>query len=151
MRSCANSSSSLSKRSLATQFLNKAGYEVWSANTGADALRLFNQKRPKIVLTDLMMPEMDGFDLCRAIRSTEAFGYVYIVALSAYEQGPQILKAFKAGVDDFLAKPFNEHQFIARLQAGERLLKLEDELAQDRMAIYKANAELMVLTDNSRS
>ncbi len=133
--------------SLATQFLHKAGYEACSANTGADALRLFNQKCPKIIITDLAMPEMDGLDLCRAIRSTEAFGCVYIVALSAYEEGPKILEAFEAGVDDFLGKPFNEQQLIARLQAGERLLKLEDELAQDRMAIYKANAELMVLNN----
>jgi len=132
---------------LLNQYLRSAGYKVLTAGSGEEALHIFNQECPKIVVTDLSMPNISGLDLCRLIRASESFGFVYILALSSHSDKHSILEAFNAGVNDFLAKPFDEHELLARLHAGTRILNLEEKLAQDQLAIHKANAELIVLND----
>ena len=124
-----------------------AGYEVLTASSGKEALKIVHQEGPEIIITDWMMPEMDGLDLCRAIRSSEGVGIAYIIVLTAYSDMQQLIKAFEAGADDFLAKPYYEQELLARVKAGIRITSLETNLARERRAVFKANAELAVLND----
>lgn len=124
---------------LIENILKKAGHEVTTATNGRQALGLFNEKFFPIILTDWMMPEMDGLDLCRSIRSSISEGYVYIILLTARDSKDDIVSGLKAGADDYLSKPVSRPELIARLNSGIRILELE-------RSLKKANEEIRVLS-----
>jgi len=127
--------------------LEDAGYEVITAYNGKEALEKIHAEGPSIVLTDWMMPVMDGLELCRVIRSSEAVGFIYIIMLTAHSDKDRLVEAFEAGADDFLSKPFHPSELMARLGAGVRIVKLEADLAKHRLEVHKANAELVSLNE----
>lgn len=108
--------------------LENAGYEVTCAINGREALELFDQRFFPIVLTDWMMPEMNGPELCQAIRNRENEGYVFIILLTARDSKEDIITGLESGADDYLVKPGNHAELIARLHSGERILALEKNL-----------------------
>ena len=108
--------------------LRQADYEVVSAEDGREALALFKERFFPIILTDLEMPEMDGLELCRAIRGNPAEGYVYIFLITARDSKKDIIVGLEAGADDYLTKPFNRSELIARLKTALRVLELEKSL-----------------------
>ena len=126
-------------RKLLEKALIKAGHEVVSVENGRKALEMFNKNFFPIVLTDWVMPEMDGLELCRAIRETDTPGYVFIVLLTANDSKDDIVTGLKAGADDYLTKPFNHAELIARLSTGKRILELERSLKE-------ANEEIRILS-----
>lgn len=132
---------------LLTYDLQDAGYDVVSATNGKEAMRIIQDVGPQIVLSDWMMPEMDGLELCQAIRNSDLASYTYIIMLTAHSDQCRLVEAFDAGADDFLAKPFEGPELLARVQAGSRIVALEEELARDRLALHKMNAELCILND----
>jgi len=119
--------------------LEKAGFPVVSAENGRAALELFKQRFFPIVLTDWMMPEMDGIQLCSSIRALPADGYVYVVLLTAKSAKDDIVAGLRAGADDFLTKPFHPAELIARLNTAKRILDLEHSLK-------RANDEIKALS-----
>jgi diguanylate cyclase (GGDEF)-like protein len=119
--------------------LIKSGYEVVSVENGRMALELFDKRFFPFILTDWMMPEMDGLELCRAIRKKVLPGYVFIVILTAKDSKDDIVTGLEAGADDYLSKPFNQSELIARLKTGIRILKLEKSLKE-------ANEEVRLLS-----
>ncbi len=119
--------------------LIKAGYDVTTAINGRHALEQFNEKFFPIVITDWMMPQMDGLDLCRAIRSSTSEGYVYIILLTARDSKEDIVAGLKAGADDYLSKPVSHPELTARLSSGIRILELE-------RSLKKANEEIRILS-----
>jgi len=108
--------------------LRQADYEVVSAEDGREALALFKERFFPIILTDLEMPEMDGLELCRAIRESPAEGYVYIFLITARDSKKDIIVGLEAGADDYLTKPFDRSELIARLKTALRVLELEKSL-----------------------
>ena len=134
----------VSMLSLLKQYLNAEGYEVLSARDGEEALRLIALKKVRVVITDWMMPGMGGMDLCRAIRSSEDTEPIYIIVLTGSDDASALVKAFNAGADDFLSKPFNRQELMVRLGAGMRILRLEERLtrqmsvAQERDTLREA-------------
>ncbi len=126
-------------RMLLEKTLIKEGHEVVSVENGQKAFDLFQERFFPIILTDWMMPEMDGLELCRAIRKRVNPGYVFIVLLTAKDSHDNIITGLEAGADEYLAKPFNRAELIARLNTGKRFLE------QDR-ALRKANEEIRILS-----
>ena len=126
-------------RKLLEKTLIKSGYEVVSVENGRMALELFDKRFFPFILTDWMMPEMDGLELCRAIRKKVLPGYVFIVILTAKDSKDDIVTGLEAGADDYLSKPFNQSELIARLKTGIRILKLEKSLKE-------ANEEVRLLS-----
>jgi two-component system cell cycle response regulator len=102
-----------------------AGYGVRTAASGNEALTLLQQSAASIVVTDLNMPGMDGFELCRRIRAHAWSGYVYIVLLTVRDKEKDILAGLDAGADDYLSKRTSAAQFTARLRIAKRVLALE--------------------------
>jgi two-component system cell cycle response regulator len=119
--------------------LEKAGFSVTAAENGRAALELFKKRFFPIVLTDWMMPEMDGIQLCTAIRALPAAGYIYVVLLTAKSAKDDIVAGLRAGADDFLSKPFHPAELVARLNTAKRILELEHSLK-------RANEEIMTLS-----
>lgn len=126
-------------RMLLKKTLIKEGHEVVSVKNGQKAFDLFQERFFPIILTDWMMPEMDGLELCRAIRKRVNPGYVFIVLLTAKDSHDNIITGLEAGADEYLTKPFNRAELIARLNTGKRFLE------QDR-ALRKANEEIRILS-----
>jgi len=119
--------------------LRKAGYRVTSVKNGLEALDIFKSSFFPIVLTDWMMPEMDGVQLCRAIREEVSTGYVFIFMLTARGSTDDLVEGLEAGADDYLTKPFNRAELIARLKTATRILELERSLKE-------ANEEIRILS-----
>ncbi len=109
--------------------LAKAGRKVVSTSNGREALNILAKNYYPIVITDWMMPVIDGLELCRAIRKQKFPGYVFIVLLTARSETGDIIAGMDAGADDYLTKPFNQAELLARMQAGERVLNLERSLS----------------------
>ena len=122
-------------RLLLEKTLIKAGYEVAAVKNGREALESFSKKFYPIVLTDWMMPEMDGLQLCNAIRKNISTGYVFIFLLTARDSTDDMVAGLEAGADDYLTKPFNRAELIARLKTATRILDLEKSLKNANEAI----------------
>lgn len=101
-------------RELISIIMAKDGFEVMVAADGKEALELFEQRPPSLIILDIMMPEMDGFELCRRIREKST---VPIIVLSALSEDHEILRAFHEGADDYVVKPFSQQILRARVQA----------------------------------
>jgi diguanylate cyclase (GGDEF)-like protein len=115
-------------RMLMTRFLKKAGYEVDAVENGTAALDKMTQRYYPMLVTDWEMPEMDGIELCKAVRNMQLDGYVYALLLTARDSKEHIITGLEAGADDYLVKPVHEPELIARLNAGRRILNLEHSL-----------------------
>ena len=114
--------------------LQRHGYDVTVVNNGQAAFDILSAPNPPdIALLDWDMPRLDGLQVSRAIRESPGRRYTYIVMLTAHDRASDVLAAFAAGVDDFLSKPVDSAQLLARLRCGERVLALE-ERATERIA-----------------
>jgi two-component system chemotaxis response regulator CheY len=122
--------------------LRFAGHEAVEALDGAAAWELFQGERQRMVVTDWMMPVMDGMDLIRRIREVDHAGYTYIIMVTALATKPQVVSGLVGGADDYLTKPFDHEELLARVTIGERILKLEEDL---RAA--KRTAETLAMHD----
>jgi putative two-component system response regulator len=104
--------------------LTRAGYAVTCASGGLKGLKLALSGRYRIVITDRMMPELDGTELCRELRRSELPGYVYVIILSQLTRSSDIADGLDAGADDYLGKPVSQGELVARLRTAERMLSL---------------------------
>ncbi len=103
--------------------LKASGYEVITANNGAEALVLTREQAPDLLVLDVVMPGMDGFETLKKIRS---FSAVPVIILSARETNVDKVKGLDMGADDYLAKPFNPDELVARIEAVRRRLAPEE-------------------------
>jgi sigma-B regulation protein RsbU (phosphoserine phosphatase) len=108
--------------------LEKWGHEVTAAEDGEQAWELFQRHRFAIVITDWMMPKLDGLELVKMIRAADCAAYVYIIMLTAKAEKHDIVAGMGAGADDFLVKPFHRDELQVRLRAGIRITKLNRKL-----------------------
>ena len=115
-------------RILLENTLTRAGFSVVTVGNGMEAMAAFKGRFFPILVTDWMMPEMDGLELCRAIRKAELPGYVYILLLTARDSTKDVVEGLESGADDFLKKPFMPSELKARLATGLRILNLERNL-----------------------
>lgn len=127
--------------------LTAAGYPVLVAKNGAHAIQLLKSNRVRIVLSDWMMPEMDGIELCRQIRSVPDTEFIYFIMLTMHDDTQKLVTAFDAGVNDFLAKPCEYAELIARLHAGRRVIDLETTLIRRIRLTNRLNDRLHRLND----
>lgn len=133
--------STAQRRMLALQ-LARWGYHVVEANDGKEALALARARDFDFVLSDWMMPGLTGPELCRAFRALPRDGYGYFVLLSARSDKTDIAAGLESGADDFLAKPINATELLARLHAGERILGMQMELRRRNADLERLYAAL---------
>lgn len=118
------------------------GFTILTATNGKEALRIIGSEEPRVVITDWMMPEMDGLELCQALRTHEGVRFVYVIIVTAHGGPDKVVEAFEAGADDYLTKPLNKAELLARLRAAERIVSLESDLAGRTREIHLVNAEM---------
>ena len=105
------------------------GYDVVSATDGRAALELADSAKPDLVLLDVMMPQPDGYAVCRRLREHEETAMLPVIMLTASE-GPEKTKAIEAGADDFIAKPFNHDELLARVRSLLRIKRYHDTIKE---------------------
>lgn len=105
--------------------VERAGYTVTVARNGREALETLRRDQCRLVITDWEMPELDGIELCKAIRSDEFNGYVYVILLTSRGATKDIVAGLTAGADDFMTKPFDPAELRVRVRAGVRILGME--------------------------
>lgn len=131
-------------RGLLKTLLVNAGHEVFDAADGRRGLELALELRPQIMIVDWMMPEMDGIELIRSLRKTKIGQGIYVLILTGMETDEKLIEAFESGADDFMNKPLKPRVLAARLRAGQRVVKLQQELERDREEIRRFAAELAI-------
>jgi len=127
----------LVSRRLLEAFLRKWGYAVVAVAKGDDAWALLEaEEPPRMAILDWMMPGIEGVEICRRVRERSERPYTYMILLTAHGHKQSLLAGLKAGADDYLSKPFDADELRARLQVGERILKVQDELIAARDALH---------------
>ena len=106
------------------------GYEVVTAPAGREALARVREDRPDLVLLDVVMPEMSGYEVCRRLRAAEATRLLPVVMVTALDPGEERVKGIEVGADDFLTKPINQAELLARVRSLLRIKALHDELGE---------------------
>lgn len=126
-----------SVRVLARHVVEALGHTCIDVGSGHEAWELFVREEPHVVITDLLMPGMDGLSLCRAIRSTSKGQAVYIVVLTSLSTPAQALEAVEAGADDFLVKPLEPFVMQMRMRVAARVTGVHKELREHRRELKR--------------
>ena len=109
-------------RQVYTEILRTEGYEVWEATTGLEGLQMTRERRPDLVLLDVMLPDLSGIEVCRRIKADVALPDVFVVLFSGMATGTdQKVDGLTAGADDYIARPVASHEFLARIRLNLRL------------------------------
>jgi two-component system, cell cycle response regulator len=120
------------------------GHAVATASNGREALDLALQVDPQVIVTDWVMPYLDGVSLCKALRETMVGRGIYVVVLTTFDDVARLVEAFDSGADDYLRKPVSARVLTARLRAGQRVLQLHEELAREREDMRRFAADLAI-------
>lgn len=120
--------------------LKVAGYEVETAASGTEALQRLGESAPDVVLLDIMMPELDGFEVCRRIKCDPANAHVPVVMVTALQETADRVNALEAGADDFLTKPVDEVEVVARVKSLVRIKRQRDALDQAYRDLQRTEA-----------
>jgi len=138
-------------RLMMSRQLKRAGYEMEVVSNGIQALEMLKKRFFPLLLTDWDMPEMNGVALCRAVRAMPLEGYVYTILLTAREGKANLIEGLAAGADDYLTKPPDDNELRARLNTGQRILKLEQSLrAANRQNHLLSITDALTVTYNRR-
>jgi diguanylate cyclase (GGDEF)-like protein len=132
-------------RKLLEHALRGQPYEVEFAKTGQEALASLARFRPHIVITDWMLPDISGPELCRRVRSDYARGYTYVILLTSNVEKESIVEGLAAGADDYLTKPFHEKELVARVGVGRRIMEMHREI-EEKNELLEAAARTDFLT-----
>ncbi len=135
------------QRKILTAQLSRWGYEVLNAENAEIALRICIEQAPEMILSDWMMPGMNGVDFCKTIRASESGKYTYFILLTSKSDKAEIALGLEAGADDFLTKPVDGHELRARIRAGERILDMQSRLTDQNRALGEALREVERLND----
>jgi diguanylate cyclase (GGDEF)-like protein len=132
--------------------LERFGHQWVAAEDGEEAWHCFNHDKPNVLVTDLMMPGVDGLELCRRVRTDARAGYTYIILVTALGDREDVVRGMEAGADDYLVKPVELFELQARLIAAQRVTKLHTELAQHRAELaHLAGHDPLTRLGNRRS
>jgi sigma-B regulation protein RsbU (phosphoserine phosphatase) len=138
--------SRLQRRILAGS-LKKWGFEVIEADSGDAALHICRAAAPDLVLSDWMMPGMDGIEFCREFRRMDNADYGYFILLTSKSDKMEIAQGLDAGADDFLTKPVNPGELRARISAGDRIIAMQRELSDKNQMIGETLKRLQAAYD----
>ena len=130
-------------RHLLEDMLVKWGYDVVVARDGNEAWQALQAGDvPQIAILDWMMPEMDGLELCRKVRQEMPEPYTYIILLTSQQRDEDLVTGMEAGADDYIIKPYKTNELRVRLNAGRRIVELQNELAAHAAELGAANRDL---------
>jgi two-component system, cell cycle response regulator len=139
-------------RKLVEHALEGNSYSLLFAKSGSEALELFARHLPAIVISDWMMPDSSGLDLCLRLRSDVHPGYTYIILLTSIAEKDNVVKGLAAGADDYLTKPFDPGELLARIGVGRRIIDLHRQIdAKNKLLEEMAHSDSLTGLPNRRA
>ena len=126
--------------------LSSRGYIVVTATNGQEALERVHGEAPHLILCDVMMPVIDGFEVSRRIKNDASLPFIPIILVTAKDTAEDIVEGLEAGADDYISKPYNFKELEARVRAMLRIKRLQDELDQKNRELEDANKRLRKLS-----
>ena len=126
--------------------LSSRGYVVQTAADGPSALEAVRAEPPQLLLLDVMMPGMDGYEVARRIKEDEALPFIPIILVTALNQSEDVVEGLESGADDYISKPYNFRELEARVRAMLRIKRLQDELDEKNRELELANQRLRKLS-----
>ncbi|HBK23214.1 MAG TPA: GGDEF domain-containing response regulator [Planktothrix sp. UBA10369] len=131
------------------QLLNYAGFEVWKALDGKQGLEIINQKTPDLILLDIMISDWDGFEICAYLKSHPVYAEIPIIFITSLAESQQKVKGLKLGAVDYITKPFDQSEILARINLHLKLHALNTQLKHEihqkkqvEQSLYELNLEL---------
>jgi len=121
--------------------LSPKGFRVVTASTGEEALDVLGKEHPDLVLLDILMPEMDGYEVCRRIRQDPETAFLPVIMITASGE-EQKIRAIEAGADDFVSKPFDQAELLARVRSLVRVKRYHDTIENQAAELARWNREL---------
>ena len=131
--------------------LKPAGYQVLVATNGQQALEAMARVRPDLILLDIMMPVMDGFEACAAIKANQDWQDIPIIFLTAKTETADLVKGFELGAVDYVSKPFNAHELTARVHTHLTIDRLRTSVSEKNAALERAQAQMSAELDLARA
>lgn len=138
---------SRAQRGLLRRMLAREGYEVREAASGLEALEMCREIDFDLIVSDWVMPGMNGLDFCQAFRSLERASYGYFILLTSNTEKDAVARGLDIGADDFVSKPVSAPELRARLRAGERILAMQEELGRKNQVISETLSQLQEVHD----
>src|SRR5438309_10001373 len=127
---------------LLADLLSVKGYAVATAANGEEGLVKLASEKPDLVLLDVMMPGLSGYDVCRRIRADASTALLPVVLVTSLDPAQERVKGIEAGADDFLPKPINQPELFARVRSLLRVKALQDEVARQAVALKEWTVQL---------
>jgi adenylate cyclase len=127
---------------LLADLLGVKGYRVLTASSGGEALKKLEAEKPDLVLLDVVMPEMSGYDVCRRMRETESTRFLPVIMVTALDPAQERAKGIEAGADDFISKPINQAELIARIRSLLRIKEYHDRIQAQAAELAEWNRNL---------
>jgi phosphoserine phosphatase RsbU/P len=139
---------SRAQRMILSRLVAASGHAVLEAASGEEALRMCASEEPDFIISDWMMPGMTGLEFCKAFRGMERQSYGYFILLTSKTDKTEVAQGLEMGADDFLTKPVNGAELRARIEAGERILRMEHELKEKNRLLSVTLLEIQGLYDS---
>lgn len=139
----------VNNRLLLKTYLSSEGYDIVMASNGVDALQKINQLSPSIIILDVVLPDMDGFQICRKLKSSKTTSFIPVILVTALRGDDERIKGTTAGADDFITKPYNRVELITRVKSLIRIKHLHKSLEQKyhELEIVKEKLKKLAVTD----
>jgi sigma-B regulation protein RsbU (phosphoserine phosphatase) len=110
------------------RLLAKSGYNIKTAENGDEALKIIDEFKPKVILADWTMPKLNGIELCNILKNNEEYKLIYFILLTARTSLKDRVEGLDTGADDYLVKPIDNQELVARIRSGLRIHNLQNEL-----------------------
>jgi sigma-B regulation protein RsbU (phosphoserine phosphatase) len=139
---------SRAQRRILSSYLGRWGYKVFEAASGEEALEICNDEKVDLIVSDWMMPGINGLEFCQIFRELEREYYGYFILLTSKSDKAEVAQGLDVGADDFLTKPVAGDELLARIRAGERILRMERELTEKNRLVSSTLLEISALYDS---
>ena len=136
-------------RLLLKTYLSSAGYDVKTARTGEEALKVIKMETPSTIILDIMLPKLSGYDVCKKLKSSKTTDFIPIILVTALRGVQERVQGTEAGADDFVSKPFNRIELLTRVKSLLRIKRLHETLEHKVKELQKTQSKLkqMAVTD----
>ncbi len=131
---------------LLSTYLSSEGYNIITARSGEEAVNMVGKHHPDLVLLDVMMPKMNGYQVCEIIKADEETNFIPVIMVTALKEVEDKIKGMNAGADDFISKPFNKLELLVRVRSLLRIKYFHDELIDKNIELQKTKEKLRQLS-----